>query len=602
MPKGSKRPHGQLRQSQVVTTFGPGSMLDLPNHSVLVAGLDEWLGRGDEIHEPRLIEKLCYLLRLDSLRLFFPPPDSEDPTAPATGILGWKFPLWYVTQEPDRDHPGSRTRRLVHQNELQKGKLMNDDHKSVPVVPIRFVRACPRGHIGDIDWYVFVHGGATECRRRLWVDERGTSGDLSEVWVRCDCGDERPVITALIQDSHALGHCDGARPWLGQFSSERCAHPNRLLIRSASNAYFPQVLSVISLPQEDEDLKKAVDQVWDFVESAESADDIQHERKKAKVQQVLKDFDDQQIFAEITTRRMGGSKQTKKVKEVEIEILTANKEEIGEDRADSDFYARNYPREKWDKPWMKDIARVLLVKRLRETVAQLGFTRFEAVTPGIEGEPNVDVERASLAREVTWLPAVENKGEGIFLQFDKNAIDSWLAREDVKDRGRQLIRGFECWLHEHNGSERQFPFLPYFMIHSFSHLLITSMSLECGYPASSIRERVYALPNLGYGLLLYTGSSDAEGTLGGLVEVGRHIQDHVYNALRIGQLCSNDPVCAQHQPENEHERRYLQGAACHGCVLIAETSCEQYNDFLDRALVVPTIEGTQCAFFDYPLA
>jgi hypothetical protein len=67
--------------------------------------------------------------------------------------------------------------------------------------------------------------------------------------------------------------------------------------------------------------------------------------------------------------------------------------------------------------------------------------------------------------------------------------------------------------------------------------------------------------------------------------------------LELGELCSNDPVCAQHQPENPHERRFLQGAACHGCLLIAETSCEQHNDFLDRALVVPTVEGLGIEFF-----
>jgi hypothetical protein len=129
------------------------------------------------------------------------------------------------------------------------------------------------------------------------------------------------------------------------------------------------------------------------------------------------------------------------------------------------------------------------------------------------------------------------------------------------------------------------------MLHSFSHLLITAVALECGYPASSIRERIYALPGVGYGILLYTGTSDSEGTLGGLIQVGRRIHEHIRTALELGELCSNDPVCAQHQPQNTHERRFLHGAACHGCLLIAETSCEQQNDFLDRALVVRTVDN-----------
>jgi hypothetical protein len=135
------------------------------------------------------------------------------------------------------------------------------------------------------------------------------------------------------------------------------------------------------------------------------------------------------------------------------------------------------------------------------------------------------------------------------------------------------------------------------MLHSFAHLMITTIALECGYPASSIRERIYAIPEIGYGVLLYTGSSDSEGTLGGLIEVGRRIADTIHSALDLGALCSNDPVCSQHVPESPHARSFLLGAACHGCLLVAETSCEQQNDLLDRSLVVRTVQGTNSEFF-----
>jgi hypothetical protein len=230
-------------------------------------------------------------------------------------------------------------------------------------------------------------------------------------------------------------------------------------------------------------------------------------------------------------------------------------------------------------------------------VAQVGFTRFESAAPDTDGELEMGVRRASLAREISWLPAIENRGEGIFIQFNQSAIEDWILRKDVQERARQLDAGFQRWKAEHHGTRRAFPGAPYLMLHSFSHLLITSISLECGYPASSIRERIYAIPGVGYGVLLYTGSSDAEGTLGGLIQVGRRIHEHVRNALELGELCSNDPVCSQHAPENQHEHRFLHGAACHGCVLIAETSCEQQNDFLDRALVVPTMDHLGVEFF-----
>src|SRR5262249_501045 len=153
----------------------------------------------------------------------------------------------------------------------------------------------------------------------------------------------------------------------------------------------------------------------------------------------------------------------------------------------------------------------------------------------------------------------------------------------------------DLWKDE-RGSDRMFPGAPYILLHSLSHLLLATIALDCGYPASSLRERVYALPGR-YGILIHTGTSDAEGTLGGLVEAGRRLGHHLRQAVETGRLCSNDPVCADHYADDTNERRFQHGAACHGCLLIAETSCEQRNDLLDRALVVPTVATQDAAFF-----
>lgn len=600
----SKKPPGQLRRGQVVSTFGPGAMLDLPNHSVLVAGLEHWTGVSDELVEPRLADKLCTLLDLPTIKLYTPPPDPQDATAPQNGIAAWLFPEWFIVQEAATGDEGGtfRSRMMVHRSALTGGKYIDQNKKRRTVVPIRFVRACVNGHIGDIDWSAFVHGEASECRRRqLWIDERGTSGDLGEVWIRCECKMERNMGQAAGAKNRALGHCSGHRPWLGPYAKEACDEPNRLLIRNASNAYFPQLLSVISLPDRDERIKQAVDSIWDTLEAVENIDQLRYERKKAKVKAVLEDLTDEEVLAEIQSRITGNLEQTKGVKQAELETLIAARPELGNDQPDGTFFARTLAAEKWrtpETPWMIAIERVVLVHRLREVVAQVGFTRFEAASLDIQGELEIGVRRASLARETTWLPAIENRGEGVFIQFNKDEINAWLERKQVEARGQQLEAGFNAWVAEHQGTRRKFLGLPYTMLHSFAHLLITAVSLECGYPASSIRERIYALHDVGYGVLLYTGSSDSEGTLGGLVEIGRRIHEHIFKALDMGELCSNDPVCAEHQPENKHEHRFLQGAACHGCLLIAETSCEQHNDFLDRALVVPTLENLGVEFFN----
>jgi hypothetical protein len=600
MSQSKKRPPGQLRRSQVITTFGPGSLIDLPDHSAIIGGLDHWLSVNEEIHEPRLIEKLKRLLNLPTLKLFAPPPDDDDPGAPQTGITAWQFPEWFTTQDVIQTSPDGarRSRRLLHRNSLTKGKYINEDRKKEPVVPVRFVRACRRGHISDIQWHRFVHAINPNCKRLLFMDERGTSGDLSEIFIRCECGEQRSLIEAK-RGKGALGPCPGLRPWLGGSSGEDCSEESRLLVRHASNAYFPQVMSVISLPDRDESLERAVNQIWEtYLQYVDSLEELQRERsKKPPIRNVLEGYSDEEVLAEIEIRKgERPTSTTKSVKQAEFEVLANTKDTSGSDTHDSDFYAQSLSRKEWAGKCTESIEKVVLVHRLREVVAQVGFTRFEAISPDTDGELKIEVLTAPLAREVRWLPAMENRGEGVFIQFKREAIEKWRNQLNVQRREEQLRLGFDAWQQLHPYNVTEFRGITHYLLHSISHLLLTAVSLECGYPASSIRERVYS-SDAGYGILLYTGTPDAEGTLGGLIEAGRGIKKHLQNALELGRLCSNDPVCAQHDPQNSHEIRYLQGAACHGCLYIAETSCESHNNYLDRSLVIPTVEMLGVEFF-----
>lgn len=608
--KSSKKrsPSGEIRQSQILSTFGPGAMVDLPNYSVLIGGLNHWHGDRRRIYEERLAGRVAEILGVKDIALYAPPVDLQDPQAPRSGITAFMFPAWFVAQveeiwtDPNRKQ--YRTRPLLPWGNLVEGKYLNPERKKKPVVPVRFVQACVNGHISDIDWYRFVHNGQTNCRGQLWLDEGGSGNDFADIFVRCEaCKARRPLAQATPK-GNVLGACQGHRPWLGPKAQEPCisqatgkSEYNRLLVRSASNAYFSQVLSVISLPDSDEALRKAVNLVYeDFLQYAESVADVRKERKKQKVFTALEGFSDDAVWAEIQRRQGGYADKPKSIKQVEIETLLSSPKEVGEDVPEGDFYARARKLDELPPALLKRIERIILVHRLREVVAQVGFTRFEAAMPDIDGELDINVQLAALDLETTWVPAIENKGEGVFIAFRKQAIDDWLKRKRVQERGQQLMKGFNEWQESHKLSEAKFPGLPYIMLHSLSHLLITAVSLECGYSASSIRERIYA-GDAGYGILLYTGSAGSEGTLGGLVQVGKRIEYHLSVALELGRLCSNDPVCAQHKPDSVQEERFLHGAACHGCLLIAEPSCERRNEFLDRALVVATVEELGAEFF-----
>jgi hypothetical protein len=619
--KGAQPPAGEIRQSQIISTFGPGSMVDLPNTSIIIGGLNHWKFGSERkrIYEERLEAKLHQLLSVGEIKMFEPPASNQDPTMGRTGITSFVFPEWVVAQvdqiwtAPNRKE--YRTRPLLKRSRLVRGKYLDDYKKKHPVVPVRFVQACVNGHISDIHWGAFVHDNfQTTCRAQLWLDEGGTGNDFADIFVRCEaCKDERgqalrrPLSDATLPNSRILGRCEGHRPWLGPVAREMsCVNPdtgkhnsNRLLVRSASNAYFSQVLSVISLPNADEALRESIDQVYeDFLQYAEEVDDVKRDRKKQKVASALEGFSNETVWAEVQRRKNNIVPEDKTIKQVEIETLLSQSNEVGEDIPEGDFYARNHSLSGLSPSLQNHIKRIVLVHRLREVIAQVGFTRFEPAIPDVDGELKLPVSPASLDVDISWVPATENKGEGIFLAFQEEAIAQWLAKEAVKQRSRALKDGFEIWLKRKgiDPNTFKFPGAPYIMLHSLSHLLMTSVSLECGYSTSAIRERVYA-GDSGYGILLYTGSTGSEGTLGGLVQIGKRIEYHLATALELGKLCSNDPVCAQHEPHEPYEERFLHGAACHGCLLISETSCERGNEFLDRALVVETVDNRGAAFF-----
>ena len=620
-PKKKIPPAGEIRQSQIITTFGAGSMVDLPNKSVIIGGLNHWTEKDCKtIKEERLAQYVQKVLGVASIQLKTPPIDEEEIGDRRIGITAFTFPHWFLAQvDKPIEFNGKkyRTRPLIPWGQLVKGKYLNEDRKSIPVVPVRFVQACPNGHISDINWHGFVRHelNCTNKTGRLWFDEGTASNDFSEIYVRCDrCYARRQLKDATIPNARNLGYCEGHRPWLGldAITQEQCVslkehsqgkpEANRLLVRSASNAYFAQVVSAISIPDSDEKLRTAVDEIYeDFLQYAEDVDDIKRDRRKQKVANALEGFNDEIVWQEVQRRKSNQSVADKSLKQLEIETLLAQPEgDIDGDLPDSDFYARARNLDQlapiYQEIFGDCIDRIVLVHRLREVVAQVGFTRFEPTLITTDGELDLGVNLAPLGLETDWVPAYENRGEGVFISFKPEAIATWLQKPAVKKRGQELLLGYDKWK-KHKGIKSDWlPSLPYIMLHSLSHLLITAISLECGYSASAIRERIYA-SEAGYGILLHTGSSGSEGTLGGLIEVGKQIERYLKTALEMGHLCSNDPVCSQHKPADSQEDRYLHGAACHGCLLIAETSCERRNELLDRALVVRTVDAIGAEFF-----
>ena len=358
-------------------------------------------------------------------------------------------------------------------------------------------------------------------------------------------------------------------------------------------------MSALSLPEHGTQLEEAVRSLWDDLQIVENSAELAFMRKKPKVATKLAGHSNEEILGAIVRLKHGGSDE-QPVKLVELDALLAAPAGYGDDvPIDPDFHARRLPESAWRSGSLTDpIAAVVQLHRLREVLALIGFTRFDAITPDIHGEYDSDVQRAELALDPRWFPAIENRGEGIFIQLRRRRSRRMACAPRCHRPARRAgwrTRG----IHASDAmSSGRFPAAPTCCC-TRSRTCSCSRS-RCGAatrPAPSASESMSTMRTVVSALLLYTASSDAEGTLGGLVTQARHIGFHLAVALRAGGLCSNDPVCAQHSPGEGMEDRWLHGAACHGCALIAETSCEMRNDYLDRALVVPTLSVPDAAFF-----
>lgn len=613
------------RRSQLVSIFGPGSMIDLPSRSVIVGGLEYWSLDFNEpdIVEPRLSQRLGQAMKKkgwladDKFLKLKSPPEAADAQARfhprvATPV----FPAWFVADRSARAADQATRRRLVRWQDLDPGQRnrvdLEDGQKKSPVTPIRFVCACPQGHIQDIEWRWFAHNGAS-CREPMWLEERGAGGALEDTRVVCGCGQ-----SASLKDAEApgrLGRCSGQRPWLKDRKDPAgCGELLRLMIRTATNTYFPQALTVISLPAEDDRLARIVGELGEHLGKATSIERLASVREFSPVvETALAGFSDEDVWERLRRARDGGGSDAGGGPKVaEFDLFASGAREIGTNDPAAKLYAQTLTRETWAQGAEVDVSAIrdlVAVHRLREVACLYGFTRFDSAPIDTDGgldELELPVELAPLASEgsVDWLPAVEQFGEGLFIHLDSDAIGRWLKDDSLAARHEGLVAAYDHWKQKFGDKAPDFPGEAYMLLHSLSHALMSEIALECGYPASSLKERIYALRKgrdgaefSRCGILIYTASAGSQGSLGGLVATAPRFASILKTALETLRVCSNDPICADHEPDEKSGDRATHGAACHGCLLIAETSCEMRNLFLDRRLLVPTMAGGGGAFF-----
>ena len=600
-------PVGEIRPSQLLWTYGPGALIDLPNISVVTQGIEKWnVDHGDQVQEARLLSAVRKVLGPQVQSLNMPPMPDAPPTDPfsATAKIGVPvkpFPRWLRCVkcgllspfdsglfELREDAYKPEATRFVH----PKCKSGRD----ADAVPARFLIACRAGHLDDFPWHWFVHGGPSFCKGTLRFYESGASLQTENLWVKCDeCGAAKNMAQASGKiGSENLPACRGRHPHLDLFDAE-CDEAPRTINLGATNGWFAVSLSVLAIPQTGNPVEQIVVDGWKFFEKCTSKDQLEPIFDTLKLGGMLpglERFELDQVWAAIEKHRSGDDTEDQDdLKAPEWEVLS------------SDNPPKDYPHfmsEKVGVPsgFTNAIDRVLRLERLREVNALLGFTRVESPD---EGTGDQAAPRAPLCRNAPdWIPASEVHGEGIFLKFKSDALEKWAKKDSVKELDRKLRIGHRGWRLKRNlDPDQGYPGVRYLMLHTLAHLLIRELALECGYNAASIRERVYADVEDGRdqaGFLIYTAAADSDGTLGGLVDLGKpaNLGPIINQALKRARVCASDPLCSEHDPGKDQS---LHGAACHACSFVAETSCECGNRFLDRSLVVPTLETPDAAFF-----
>ena len=438
-----------------------------------------------------------------------------------------------------------------------------------------------------------MHHGHNCVGGTLFLKGEGKTAALGDLQASCTCGLSKSLAGAL--GRQAMGDagcsCQGKRPWIDD-EREDCAQPLHALQRGASNIYFSVLRSALSIPPWTDPLMLEVNQWWHgFKYPPEETDWPLHIGPKFGKDRVSE-------VASCIRKILQMEGEQPSIRQEEYDALRRG------DAAPADLYFQTLRRD-LTQASKEFIAELIAVPRLREVRALKGFSRIEApeIDPTMElfGDVEIiDVETVPLsAKKLDWLPAVENFGEGIFLCLEPKRLERWEKREVVQRRAETLLKAYSRWRQARGlpALKEQPPRL--LLLHTLAHLLIRQTGLDCGYSSASLRERIYSGPGMA-GMLIYTSTPDSDGSLGGLVRQTKppeKFADVLLSAVDLARVCSGDPLCREHEPRWTER---LNGAACHACSMVSETSCEFGNRLLERRMILslPT-DAEKTGYFDF---
>lgn len=617
-----------LRRGQLVTTFGPGSLVISPEgESAMVGSLDKWYfdrneNRAETIDEFDISEpRLKSFLKVEKLMM---PPDFRPSfqykksgsefaqTNTDLYIPLLRFPTWHYCPVCKTLHQA----KMSNRTSWMDCKECKGNRK---MLQVPFVMVCKKGHIADFPWREWVHSDEnTRCEGRMKLSSSG-GATLDSLKVKCSCTKERSLrgimsrksteineneVSMLSQmlneEKDNLYYCPGHKPWYGSGNDkEPCLETPLAVLKNSINVYYPKTISAIHLPGDNLNVEKLIAMFDKYNVTASWLKINDTLEGKIKVLKQLcppeiENYDRADIELAILYIE-GGSEiedetEQTSIKNVELELRIKEFETLVK-KCDSENLKI---RKEWTSTEVVEddlktyFSLINRVTKLKETIALTGFNRL-TMDDDEKGKNQLSKGKKLLFKdpelpENNWLPAYKVFGEGIFFTLNMDKLIEWEQKPIVKNYFRKIVSRIEkseVNVQEHIQTPRNV------LLHTLSHIIIDELALTCGYNAASLRERLYLGEEQG-GILIYTSSGDIEGTFGGLVRMGKieNFFPVVYKAIDKARWCSSDPVCSEIGKSSGQGFNNLNGAACHSCSYLPETSCELVNLFLDRTLLI----------------
>jgi len=604
-----------IRRSQFVLIYGPGALIESKNGPRIIPSINHGLGglfskdefQKFEITESRLRIAIRNLTQRDA-RVFSLPSNASLGKPDTRGIYHtYVFPVWKICYGRRGGHPKNLP-------VLYSGIECPVCHRRDDSSAVRFVAACPDGHLDEVNWNYAVHRDRNcnqRCRPPYYYWRTGGSS-LSDIVVecpRCGCRTDMGKIYSLDFEcsgrlpekespSHRIGLPSITKP--KRPYKEKCDQKMKVLQRQSSSLHIPETVTLLTIPEYDNAISNilqrtavssAVDAILNSpLKPCEGGIDIEDliswirssltGRIPDESIQVVEEYIREKgifIFCELF-RHLHNEERTF------IDFVYEELESLLAGPRTTDNFSMSPPRRIQSRPGdvIPDID-VYPVEMLKTITAQIGYRRMpytkrDPATGRIE-IPKLISSGVYLVDDSIWYPGFEGRGEGIFITFSDGNIPEFSesrAHEEWRRYGGSSNLTGTPW--------GDIPREPLFVwLHTLSHALIMAISLHSGYSSASLRERVYINRNADNGgILIYTTSPGEDGSMGGLIGAVDIFEEILKMASERIRLCSNDPLCSEVRKTPER----INGAACHSCLLISETSCEHRNMWLDRHIIL----------------